>query len=175
MLTKEFIEQVFYKEFALMTLDDTGKAIHPYVGFALISQAIEILGACFDEYSWEDRNLSALRFNLAIDKLFDEQYKKIGKKKVDLYNNLRCPMVHQMRPGKKIGLSQRSHEIKAGNTKVHLTIQDGKTILIYEDFLADFQSACKKVIQMIEVGKLTNKKVNSHNISVPEDKKLKNK
>lgn len=174
MLTKEFINTVFVNEIEKMTVDASGNATHPYVGFSLICQSIEVLGACFDEYDWEDRDLSGLRFRLAISKLFPKNYQLFNTKKgkIDLYKNLRCPMVHQMRPGKYIKLSERKHELSASVSNRHLTMQGDQLILIYEDFLSDFKEAGIKIIGMIENGGIKSKKVVEHNISTPSDKKF---
>jgi hypothetical protein len=171
MLTKDFIETVFIDEIKQMTTGSDEKATHPYIGFSLICQSIEILGACFDEYSWEDRSLSELRFRLAIDKLFPEKYKEFNGKnnKIDFYKNLRCPMVHQMRPGKYIGLSERKHEEEAKSSGLHLTKDGNQLIMIYEDFLNDFIQASEKLICIINSGELKTAKVVNHNISVPSD------
>ncbi len=176
MLTKDFIKGTLIGSIENMTIGADDLATNPYVGFSLVCQSIEIIGACFDEYDWEDRNLSELRFRLAIKKLFPEKYQVYNHRnnKIDLYKNLRCPMVHQMRPGKFIGLSERRAEIISGTKNAHLTIQtekDGfkKLVLIYEDFFNDFKGACQKVIELIEVEKLQSGKVYGHNIYVPSD------
>ncbi len=171
MFTKDFINQVFVTEVEQMTIDKNGLATHPYIGFSLICQLIEVIGACFDEYDWENRNLSELRFRLAITKLFPEKYKEYNnnKSRFDLYKNLRCPMVHQMRPSKYIGLSERKHEVKAGIKNAHLSMQGGMLLLIYEDFLADFKNASLLLIKMIENNHLSSKKVYDHNLSIPSD------
>lgn len=171
MLTKDFIQTVFIAEIERMTVGSDGKATHPYIGFSLVCQSIEVLGACFDEYDWKDRNLSELRFRLAISKTFPEKYQQFNSKKskIDLYKNLRCPMVHQMRPGEYIGLSERKHEEKVRASDLHLTKQGGHLILVYEDFLKDFQEACGKMVSLIDGGELKTQKVLGHNISVPND------
>lgn len=171
MLTKDFIKGTLIDTIESMTMKEDGYAKYPYVGFSLVCQSIEIIGGCFDEYDWEDRNLSELRFRLAIKKFFPDKYQKYINKnnKIDLYQNLRCPMVHQMRPGKFIGLSERVHESKFGQKNLHLTIQDKKLILIYEDFFRDFKNACEKLLEMIENKNLQSDKVCGHHISVPSD------
>lgn len=78
-------------------------------------------------------------------------------------------MVHQMRPSKYIGLSERKHEVKAGVANAHLSTQDGMLLLIYEDFLADFKNASLLLIKMIENNHLSSKKVYDHNLSIPSD------
>lgn len=171
MKTRDFIQNVLGKEIKQMTTDAQGNTNHAYIGFSLICQSIEVLGACFDEYDWENRYLSELRFRLAISKLFNNKYQKYNNKKtkIDLYNNLRCPMVHQMRPGNYIGLSEEKHKFKKKPPLVHLSVCNNKLILIYEDFLKDFINACNKIVKMIDSGELKTKKVLGHNISVPND------
>lgn len=171
MLTKEFINGVFATEIQQMTIGKDGIAVHPFIGFSLVCQSIEVLGACFDEYDWENRNLSELRFRLAISKLFDPQYQIFNsrKSKYDLYKNLRCPMIHQMRPGMFVRLSERKHEIEAGVKNTHLSIQKGALLLIYEDLFDDFKNACQRLVMMIEKRELKAEKVYEHNISVPKD------
>lgn len=170
MLTKTFIKEVFGEQIEAMTMGKDGKTPYPYLGFSMVSQCIEVLGACFDEYDWEDHNLSGLRFRLAIKMLFPEKYQQFsGKKlKIDLFKNLRCPMVHQMRPGKNIGLSERKHQ-RNDASLIHLTQLNGQLILIYEDFLEDFKRASNKLVEMNESGQLTTQKVTGHNLSVPSD------
>ena len=57
MLTKEFINGVFATEIQQMTIGGDGIAVHLFIGFSLVYQSIEVLGAFFDEYDWENRNL----------------------------------------------------------------------------------------------------------------------
>lgn len=171
MLTKDFIQETLIEGIGRMTIGSDYLASNAYIGFSLVCQAIEVLGACFDEYDWEDRYLSELRFRLAIKKLFPEKCITFNDKKAqfDLYKNLRCPMVHQMRPGKYIGLSQRKHEKAANVSNLHLSMQDKHLVLIYEDFFGDFRQACQMLIKMIDDKKFQAEKVYGHNISVPSD------
>ncbi|MEL7666159.1 MAG: hypothetical protein AAGU06_01895 [Candidatus Shapirobacteria bacterium] len=169
MYTKDFIKDVFIKEIEQMTIDTSGNRVHSYIGFSLVCQCIEVLGACFDKYDWESEKLSKRRFRRAIKELFPEKYKQFNNEnnKYDLYKNLRCPMIHQMRPGKYIALSERIHEQEARKSNLHLTIlNSGQLILIYEDFLYDFIKACKKLINLIESGNIKTNKILSENISV---------
>jgi hypothetical protein len=170
MLTRDFIKDVLIVEIKQMTLHENEEASHPYIGFSIVNQSIECLGACFDDYDWGAQNLSGLRFRNAIRKLFPDKYKHFNNgKKHDLYNNLRCSLVHQMRPGHNIGLSERKYEKKSDQNNTHLTIQNEQLILIYEEFLDDFIKACKKTIEWIDNGKLTTQKAVGHIISVPQD------
>lgn len=164
MLVKDFIKGPLVKEVEDMTMRN-GVATHPYLGFQLISSSIEFLGACLDSYNWSETGLSEKRFRLAIDILFPDEYKEFNKKsnKFDLYTNLRCSMVHSSRPGNFIGLSERKHGC-------HGLIKDNKSLKIcFEDFLKDFQTACSKLVNLIENRSISGEKVYWHVISTPQD------
>lgn len=53
---------------------------------------------------------------------------------------------------------------------MHLKIQNDKLLLIYEDFLQDFEKACNKLLSMIENKDIQFEKAYSHIISIPSDK-----
>ncbi len=165
MLVKDFIQGPLISEIRSMTIVEDGT--HAYLGFVLICQAIEFLGACLDPYSWEELGQSKNRFRLAIDHLFPDNYKRFNSQgEHDLYSNLRCSLVHSMQPASKIGLSERRHE-KNGE-KYHLQVVNGYLILIYEDFLQDFLEACREVIRRIESRGIVSGKVYAHVISIPK-------
>lgn len=168
MLVNEFIKAVFLEEIKNTTIQS--ERVYAYLGFNLIAQSIEFLGACLDPYPWDQKNLSAERFKNAILKLFPDEYKKYTKGKFDLYSNLRCSMVHISRPGNLISLSERKHEVEKNLKDMHLKIQNKKLLLIYEDFFLDFKNACEKLILMIENKEVQAEKVYGHVISVPSDK-----
>lgn len=164
MLVKDFIQGPLIREIEDMTMRD-GIAIHPYLGFQLISSSIEFLGACLDPYSWSEVGLSEKRFRSAIDKLFPGNYKEFNKKsnKFDLYSNLRCSMSHIVSPGNFIGLSERKHGCRG-------LLKEEKILKIcFEDFLQDFQEACKKLINFIDNKSISGDKVYCHIISTPQD------
>ncbi len=168
MLVKEFIGSAFLIEIREMTIQ--ADRSYAYLGFGLISQSIEFLGACLDPYAWDQKGISADRFKLAIKELFPDKYKEHTKGKFDLYSNLRCSLVHSSRPGNPISLSERKHEINANLKDMHLKIQSDKLLLIYEDFLQDFEMACTNLLFMIENNDIQFDKVYSHIISIPSDK-----
>jgi len=171
MLVKDFIGATLLLEIEQMTIAD-GYATHPYVGFSLVSAAIEVLGACLDNNDWGKTGLSESRFRLAIKELFPagyDQYNANGNSH-DLYAGLRCALVHSLRPGTLISLSERKHEESAGVTGAHLSTQNEKLLLIYEDLLADFKKACEEIIRRIDKKEITHQKIYSHNISIPSDK-----
>lgn len=174
MLAKDFIQHSLLDEIKQMTLFDDGRASHPFMGFSIVASAIEVLGACLDKDEWGERRrgLSEARFRLAIQELFPASYKPYNDVTSlhDLYGGLRCPLAHRLQPGSHISLSERKHEESAGVTGVHLSIQGGKLLLIYEDFLADFTKGGKEVIRRIDNKEIGHSKAYTHVISIPSDK-----
>jgi hypothetical protein len=168
MLVSVFIKFEMVDGIQQMTIQSD--RVYAYLGFCLISQSIEFLGACLDSYPWDQKSISSERFRLAITKLFPDKYTDHAKGKYDLYSNLRCSLTHSLKPGISISLSERKWEKKAGLKDIHLKIQKEKLILIYEDFLDDFISACNRVLSMIEKGEINSDKIYRHIISVPSDK-----
>jgi hypothetical protein len=110
MKVADFIQGPLASEIKNMTIKEEGT--HAYLGFSLICEGIEFLGACLDEYDWEEKGLSEKRFRLALDRLFPQKYKNFNsrKSKYDIYSNVRCSLVHCLRPSNKIVLSERCHE-----------------------------------------------------------------
>lgn len=165
MLVKDFIKGPLLSEIEAMTMCGD-MASHPYLGFQLICPAIEFLGACLDQYPWEEKGMSEKRFRLALKELFNQKYSECNEgDEFDLYSNLRCSLVHSSRPGNAIGLS----ELKSKT--IHLSRfsgQGGKKqmVLIYEEFLIDFKNACKSLLVLIDDRKINNHKVYSHILSV---------
>ncbi|MGE5425467.1 MAG: hypothetical protein ACM3PZ_00010 [Bacillota bacterium] len=165
MLVKDFIKGPLLDEIEDMTMGKNGVPTHSYLGFQLIATAIEFLGACLDQYEWDERNMSEKRFKLAIKELFDKKYHQYNNGgKFDLYSNLRCSLVHSSRPGNNIGLSEYK------NNAVHLH-NNGSLTLVFEEFLNDFKSACNKTIKLIDNNLINNNKVYNHVIFVPQDYK----
>jgi len=68
----EFIRGVLISEFG----DITDR--HKYLSFGVISQGIELLGACLDEHEFDKQGVSRNRFDLALT-LFPDEYDEFGK------------------------------------------------------------------------------------------------
>lgn len=136
-----------------------GSQSAPYIKFLLIVNGIEFLGACLDELPIDENKRSEERFNNALNKLFEKKYHKYSKANAEVYfyRDLRCGMVHQLRP-RNIGFTTQN-ESKVDGT-IHLVKDKGSgmLVLVLEEFYDDFEFACKKLIKMIENGKVTNKK-----------------
>jgi hypothetical protein len=172
MLTRDFIEHSLIEGIYQMTVSDDGHASHPFLGFSVVASAIEVLGACLDEHEWKKTGLSEARFRLAVRELFPVSYQLYNTEtsRYDLYAGLRCSLAHVLQPGSLISLSERKHEESAGVIGAHLKMQQGKLLLIYEDFLADFVVGGKEVIRRIDNREISHQKVYTHVLSIPSDK-----
>lgn len=136
-----------------------------YFAFSLISQGIELLGACFDNHDFEAKRMSEKRFKKAINELFVPLNSLYGTYNQDesafcLYKNLRCSLIHQVRPG-KIGLTHRKESVR--ETTKHLQIskieKQKYLIIVIEELYNDFKCACEEVIRRIRNGQLSSPKL----------------
>ena len=75
MNTKEFINNVLIKEIKSIQQENG----YHYISFGLISQGIEFLGACLDNYKFDAPGKSRERFNKSINELFPSEYHKFVK------------------------------------------------------------------------------------------------
>jgi len=148
----EFIKVVLVQEFG----DITDR--HKYLSFGIISQGIELLGACLDEHEFDIDGHSKERFNLALKELFPEKYHEFGEganPEKSLYKNIRCGLLHSIMPKINFALT----EVKGNPREHHLkifTLSDGseRYLLVAEEFYEDFKCACYRLIDMIEDGSI---------------------
>ena len=146
---RHFIEQVFLAELSLIVRN------HHFISFSLIGLGTEFLGACLDNYDFEERNLSGLRFRTAVRALYPAAYH--GHADL-LANHLRNGFAHQFRPGTRLELTKRSEAPSRGWNHLQLTAE-GRICLVAEDLYQDFAEACKSVVRDIDAGKLSHPKL----------------
>jgi len=151
----DFIEKVLINEFKEIEQDEG----HSYISFSLVCQGIEFLGACLDSEPFSAKGLSAPRFRRAIDDLFPTSYHKFNQgsgKPFDLYENLRCGLVHAILPGSRLELIRRTEKAKFSAN--HLEVKEirgiDRFVLVSEDLFEDFERACEEVIARISDGRL---------------------
>lgn len=130
----------------------------PFIKFATIALAIEYIGACLDDFPFEDDKQSKKRFNKGL-KLLGKKYKPFSKESsnVYFYKDFRCAFVHQLRPEKNIELTHRI-EAKVEGTRHLVPLKSGSLVLVLEDFYDDLEKACNKLIRLFDEGKITNRK-----------------
>ena len=151
----DFIQKVLIDEFKEIQQDEG----HPYLSFSLICQGIEFLGACLDSEPFSAKGLSAPRFRRAIYDLFPASYRQFNQgsgKPFDLYEDLRCSLLHVILPGSRLELTRRTE--KAKFNAHHLEIKEiqgmSKLVLVLEDLFEDYERACKEIILRIDDGRL---------------------
>ena len=117
-----------------------------YLGFILVANAIEFVGAFLDEEDFDRLGLSRERFNKLIEEYFPEKYRQYTERDSDnnLYKNLRCGMLHVMVPKIGVALTHRE-ESKHYNTQ-HLALDgNGRVVLVIEDLYNDLCKAIEKM------------------------------
>ena len=95
---KDFIQQVFLAELSQIAEK------HHFISFSLVGLGTEFLGACLDNYDFEERNLSDLRFRGAVKALYPHSYHPYADL---LASHLRNGFAHQFRPGTRLELTKR--------------------------------------------------------------------
>jgi hypothetical protein len=152
----DFIQKVLIDEFKEIQQDEG----HPYISFSLICQGIEFLGACLDSEPFSAKGLSAPRFRRAIYDLFPRSYHKFNQgsgKPFDLYENLRCSLIHVILPGSRLELIRRTEKAKFSAN--HLEVKEiwsiDRLVLVSEDLFEDYERACQEIIARIGDGRLT--------------------
>lgn len=151
---------------------DIFKQKSPYIKFLPVVACIEFLGACYDEHPFDSTRVDVndiveKRFNKAIKELFHKRYHQYSKAGSNfyLYKKLRCPMIHQLKPGPGIFFTTRMESLEEGT--VHLQeYEQGKLILVLEDLYDDLKKAGEKINRLFKNGNLTNKKGNKAFIDV---------
>jgi len=152
----DFIQKVLIDEFKEIQQDEG----HPYISFSLICQGIEFLGACLDSEPFSAKGLSAPRFRRAMYDLFPTSYRKFNQgtgKPFDLYENLRCGLIHVILPGSRLDLIRRTEKAKFSAN--HLEVKEiqgiDRLVLVSEDLFEDYERACEEIIARISDGRLS--------------------
>jgi hypothetical protein len=144
---RDFIHQLFLAELSQIAEK------HHFISFSLVGLGTDFLGACLDNYDFEERNLSGLRFRGVVKALYPRSYHQYADL---LAAHLRNGFAHQFRPGTKLELTKREEAPTKGWIHLQLTA-DGRICLVAEDFA----EACKCVLRDIDAGKLSHPKLSS--------------
>ncbi len=151
MKSSEFIQEVWIDKFKEMQQNEENH----YLSFSLICQGIEFLGACLDSDPFSAKGLGAPRFRRAIYDLFPTAYHKFNQgsgKPFDLYEDLRCSLLHAILPGSQLALIRRSEKEKLHAT--HLEVKEvrgiNRLVLVLEDLFDDYEKACREIIARVK-------------------------
>jgi hypothetical protein len=155
MRVPDFIQKVLIDEFKEIQ-QDSG---HHYLSYTLICQGIEFLGACLDSEAFSAKGLGSARFRRAIDDLFPASYREFNQgsgRRFDLYEHLRCGLIHAILPGSQLELIRRSQktELDAHHLEVKEIRGLNRLVLVSEDLFDDYEKACGEIIKRIRDGHL---------------------
>jgi hypothetical protein len=146
----DFIQKFLIDEFKEIQQDEG----HHYISLNLICQGIEFLGACLDSEPFSAKGLSAPRFRRAIYDLFPTSYRKFNQgsgRSFDLYENLRCGLLHVILPESPLELIRRTEKTKFNVN--HLEVKEirgiNRLVLVLEDLFDDYEKACEEIIARI--------------------------
>ncbi|MFB3885503.1 MAG: hypothetical protein ACE144_09765 [Thermodesulfobacteriota bacterium] len=147
MRISDFIQAVLIDQFK----EIQQKEENNYISFNLICQGIEFLGACLDSEPFSAKGLGASRFRRAVHDLFPKTYQPFNQgsgKPFDLYEDLRCSLLHVILPGTPLALIRRSEKEQFHAT--HLEVKEiqgvNRLVLVLEDLFDDYEKACREII-----------------------------
>jgi hypothetical protein len=149
---KEFIQKVF--------IEETGRLVDAgfyHFAFVIMAQGIETIGSFLDSKPLKAREQSKLRFSHAINRLMPKEYSQLNNNH-KLYDQLRASLAHTFTASRSLLLTSKDNP-EFG--KKHLQETDEKLILVVENFYADFKKACLRLLDGMDKGKISDKKINS--------------
>ncbi len=149
---KDFIQKVFVEE--------TGRLVNAgfyHFAFVIMAQGLETLGSFLDSKPLKAREQSKLRFSHAINRLMPVKYTKLNNNHA-LYDRLRASLAHTFTASRQTYLTSKSN---TDYGKKHLHEIDGKLILVVEDFYTDFKKACERLLDGMDKGIISEKKIST--------------
>ena len=147
MTISDFIQEVLIDQFKEIQQSEENH----YISFGMICQGIEFLGACLDSEPFSAKGLGAPRFRRAIHDLFPTAYRQFNQgsgKPFDLYEGLRCSLLHVLLPGSQLELIRRSEKERLQATHLEVKEVGGihRLVLVLEDLFDDYEKACREII-----------------------------
>jgi len=146
---KEFVQKVFIEETERLVKN---RSYH--FSFVIMAQALETLGSFLDSKPLKAREQSKLRFSHAVNRLMPVKYAKLNNNHV-LYDQLRASLAHTFTSSRQIYLTSKENKVFG---EKHLHEIDGKLIFVAEDFYEDFKKACKRLLEGMKKGIISDKK-----------------
>lgn len=151
----------FLRHFLIKELSELIKMNgQPFLKFIPLIAGIEFLGACYDNRPFDEERWSKKRFKKAIS-LMGNKYQRFDgsqrQKYPCLYEDFRCPMIHQFRTNQdKFRLTALQYDCMDNERReYHLSFHEGVYIIVLEELYKDFVTAVNKTIDDIK-----NKKLN---------------
>lgn len=132
---------------------------YAYFNFGLICLGFEFLGKCLSEDFSSKKGDGGDFFKKAINILPNHKYKPVIDK-YKIYKSMRNGLLHSLKPTGTVWLRTNS-TLESGN--FHLSVRkiknEFRVVLVFEDFLKDFNTACSLVIKMIDNDTIKNKSI----------------
>ena len=129
------------------TLEFLIKRQYTLFAFSVICQTIEVFGNAYDEKDLSEERQSGKRFKAAIENLFEDN--RYSNPEIGIYKELRCSLIHQMRPGSKLILAscEKDHCEEDCHFKTFDVFNDGKqkTLILVEVLFKDLKKAYQKL------------------------------
>ena len=150
--SKEFIQKVFIND--VEKLVESG--LHHFA-FVVMAQGLEVLGSFLDQKPLKAKDQSKLRFSHAINRLMPREYARLNDNH-RLYDQLRASLAHTFTSGRYVFLTSKSNPDYGNN---HLQTVNDKLILVAENFYFDFKKACNRLLEGMEKGIISDKKIES--------------
>ncbi|MCK5823824.1 MAG: hypothetical protein KAG96_00265 [Ichthyobacteriaceae bacterium] len=142
---KTFIQQRLIDE--IKSLSNNG---YKRIALGMMAQYIETLGAFIDKKPFKAPRQSAIRFDMALEKLFPQRYIRLNNNGF-LYKQLRSNFTH-------LGIESQFLNIVFNDVKDvdnektkrnHLKFTNKQTTICFSSFLNDYISACNTVLNNI--------------------------
>ena len=122
-----------------------------------MAQGLETLGSLLDNKPLKAKDQSKLRFSHAVNRLMPVKYNKLNSNHA-LYDKLRASLAHTFTTSRQIYLTSKTD---SDFGKKHLQEIDEKLVLVSEEFYVDFKKACKRLLEAMDKGIVSDKKMNS--------------
>jgi len=120
-----------------------------------MAQAIETMGAFADNKPMKAKGQGSKRFSKALNLFLGKKYRAFNEDHW-LFDKLRNQLTHSFVPSKSLFLT--NEKAKKENME-HLTVYEGRLVLVAEDLYSDLVNGCNRLFSMIDQGKIKCKKM----------------
>lgn len=124
----------------------------PLIQLTIVCQTIEAMGAFLDPKPFACPGQSRKRFDLSIETLYPERYKKMNPKSV-FYHSFRCSIIHYFQ-------LHRNYQINS-EEKMHLKWEDRVVQIHIQTLIEDTIKAGEFLIELYSKNQIKRKKTGS--------------